>query len=515
VRLAELISGLPVVSAGVSGIPDLAGIEVGGVAHDSRAVAPGDLFAAWRGERHDGRAFAAAAVARGAVAVLADGPAPDGFSPDIPWLTAERPRALLGPLASRAYGHPDRELVLAGVTGTNGKSTVATLLAALLDAAGLPAGFLGTLGYRLGGQAFPGERTTPEASDLFRTLRRMRQAGAAAVAMEVSSHALDQGRVDGAAFDVAVFTNLSRDHLDFHHTMEGYFAAKRRLFDRLKPGGRAVVNVEDPWGARLAAELRALPPLPQLPEIITCGGGGAVHARTVTFGARETRATVATPRGDLAVVTPLLGRFNLANVLAAVAAGEALGLPHAAMAAALAAHQAVPGRLEPVDRGQPFPAFIDYAHTDAALIAALESVREIAGGAAAGAARGRVAVVFGCGGERDPGKRPVMGKVAGELADLPIATSDNPRREDPLAILRAVEEGLRQSGNTAYRVIPDRREAIRAAVAAATAGPAAGWAVLVAGKGHEETQVIGDAKLPFSDRDELARALDEREARHG
>lgn len=498
-RLAELIRGLPVTGAGIS---DLAGVEVTGVAHDSRAVEPGDLVAAWRGERHDGRTFAAAALARGAVAVLADGPPPADVPAGTPWLTAARPRALLGPLASRAYGHPDRELVLAGVTGTNGKSTVATLIAAVLEAAGRPAGFIGTLGYRLQGRAFPGERTTPEASDLFRTLRRMRAAGADAVAMEVSSHALEQGRVDGAAFDVAVFTNLSRDHLDFHGTMEAYFAAKRRLFDRLKPGGRAVVNVEDPWGARLAAEL---------PDALTYGAGGIVHARAAELGARWTRATVATPRGDLAIAAPLLGRFNLSNLLAAVAAAEVLGLPQDRVAAALAAQQPVPGRLEPVDRGQPFPAFVDYAHTDAALAAALGAVREIAAGG--GERRGRVAVVFGCGGERDPGKRPVMGRVAGELADLPIATSDNPRREDPLAILAAVEEGLRQSGNPAYRVVPDRREAIRAAVAEAAAAEAAAetesWAVLVAGKGHEEVQVVGDRKLPFSDREELARAIDE------
>ncbi len=248
-RLAELIQGLPVTIAGVSGVGDLAGVEVTGVAHDSRAVEPGDLFAAWRGARHDGASFAPAALARGAVAVLADGPPPADVPAGTLWLTAERPRDLLGPLASRAYGHPDRELVLAAVTGTNGKSTVATLLAAVFgaaDPAGHPAGFIGTLGYSLQGRAFPGERTTPEASDLFRTLRRMRDAGAAAVAMEVSSHALEQGRVAGAAFDVAVFTNLSRDHLDFHPTMEAYFAAKRRLFDHLKPGARAVVNIEDP-----------------------------------------------------------------------------------------------------------------------------------------------------------------------------------------------------------------------------------------------------------------------------
>jgi UDP-N-acetylmuramoyl-L-alanyl-D-glutamate--2,6-diaminopimelate ligase len=492
-RLSELVAGLPVERCS----RDLETVEVRGVAHDSRAVAPGDLFVAMVGERHDGRAYADAAVGRGAVAVLGPsgpGGVPEGFP--VPWLTAADPRALLGPLAARAYGHPDRELLLAGVTGTNGKSTVATLLAAVLaEATGKPAGFIGTLGYRLGGQPFPGERTTPEAADLFRTLREMRAQGGSGVmgvAMEVSSHALDLHRVDGALFDVAIFTNLTRDHLEFHGGMEGYFAAKKRLFEHLKPGGRAVVNLDDSYGRRLAAEI---------PGALTYGTGanaGDVAPLAVDLGVTGIRATLATPRGELTFHSPLLGRFNLENLLAAAAGAEALGLPHAAIVAAFAAQRPIAGRMELVDRGQPFPVFVDYAHTDAALTAALRSVRELA--------QTKVAVVFGCGGERDPGKRPVMGRVAGELADLPIATSDNPRREDPLAILRAVEEGLKASGNRDYRVVPDRREAIRAAVSAASPG----WAVLVAGKGHEETQDVGGSKIPFSDREEIARALLER-----
>jgi UDP-N-acetylmuramoyl-L-alanyl-D-glutamate--2,6-diaminopimelate ligase len=492
-RLSELIAGLPVEMApGVAG--ELETIEVRGVAHDSRAVVPGDLFVAMAGERYDGRAFAAAAVERGAVAVLGTGSVPEGLT--VPWLAAADPRALLGPLAARAYGHPDRELILAGVTGTNGKSTVATLMAAVLaEATGKPAGFIGTLGYRLGGQPFPGERTTPEAADLFRTLRQMRDQGGSGrmgVAMEVSSHALELHRVDGVGFDVAIFTNLTRDHLEFHGDMEGYFAAKKRLFEHLKPdaaGSRAVVNLGDPYGRRLAAEI---------PGALTYGEGGAVAPLSVELGTKGIRATLATPRGELSFHSPLLGRFNLENLLTAAAGAEALGLPHGAIAAAFAAQPPIAGRMEPVDRGQPFPVFVDYAHTDDALTAALRSVRELA--------RTKVAVVFGCGGERDPGKRPIMGRVAGELADLPIATSDNPRREDPLAILRAVEEGLKASGNRDYRVVPDRREAIRAAVSAA----APGWAVLVAGKGHEETQDSGGRKIPFSDREEIALALLER-----
>ncbi len=484
-RLSELVRGLPVSGSieGNIGIDP----EVTGVAHDSRAVEPGDVFVALVGQRFDGRAFAEAAVAKGAVAVI--GPASEA-RPDVPWLVTDDPRGVLGPLAARAYGHPDQDLVLAGVTGTNGKSTVATLITAIFEAAGQPAGFLGTLGYRFQDRTYAGGHTTPEASDLFRILRQMRDDGAQAVAMEVSSHALAMGRVGGATFDAAVFTNLTRDHLDYHRDMEDYFAAKRQLFGMLIPGRRPAVNLDDPYGRRLAAEM---------PDALTFGEGGDVSAREVELSTTGVRGILSTPRGDLPFTSPLLGRYNLSNLLAAAAAAETLELPHAAVAAAFAAQRPVPGRMEPVDRGQPFAVYIDYAHTDAALDAALRSVREMVDVE-------KVAVVFGCGGDRDPGKRPMMGKVAGELADLVIATSDNPRSEDPLAILAAVEEGLKASGNQSYRLMPDRRVAIREAISAA--GP--GWAVIVAGKGHENEQIVGDRKLPFSDIEETGKALEER-----
>ena len=485
-RLSELIAEIPSLRTDWPDRidrTDRTDPDITGVTHDSRTVEPGDLYVALVGQRFDGRDFARDALARGAVAVVVD-----------------ETRALLGPLAALVYGHPDRELILAGVTGTNGKSTVATLIAAILDAAGLPAGFVGTLGYRFGAQTFPGAHTTPEASDLYRTLRRMRDAGARGVAMEVSSHALDpaMGRVAGVQFDVGVFTNLTRDHLDYHPDMESYFAAKRRLFDQLKPGARAVVNVDDPWGRRLAAEL---------PGVLTFGTGGDVEAVESKLDAAGTHATVRTPRGTLRFSSPLLGTYNLANLLAAAAAAEALALPQDAVVRAFEAQRPIPGRMEPVDHGQPFAVFVDYAHTDAALDAALRSAREMAG---ADGHPGKVAVVFGCGGDRDRGKRPLMGRVAGELADLPIATSDNPRSEDPLAILAAVEEGLKASGNTNYRLVPDRREAIRQALHQAIDSAEPGWVVLVAGKGHEREQIIGDRKLPFSDFDEIEKALEER-----
>jgi UDP-N-acetylmuramoyl-L-alanyl-D-glutamate--2,6-diaminopimelate ligase len=465
--------------------------EVFGVRHDSRAVTAGDLFAAWRGAKHDGAAFAAEAIRRGAVAVVAEGERPAGVDAGVPWLTAPSPRALLADLAARLYGQSDRRLVTVGVTGTNGKSTTVELVAAMLDAAGTPCARLGTLGARFPGFAgAASERTTPEASDLYRLLAELHAAGAGAVAMEVSSHALAQGRVHGIAFDVAAFTNLSRDHFDFHRDFDDYFTAKAKLFAQLKPGGRAVVNVADEHGRRLGERLAGA---------LGYGRGGEVFAGDVRLDRHGLRGEIVTPRGRLVFDSPLLGRFNLDNLVAAVAIGEALDLPHEALATGIAKTLPLPGRMEPVDAGQGFEVVIDYAHTDAALEAAIRSLKELAGK--------RVVVVFGCGGDRDPGKRPRMGRVAGTLADLPIVTSDNPRGEDPLAIIAAVEEGLRASGNSAYRVVPDRREAIRRAVAV---GAAEGWAVLIAGKGHEREQIVGDQRLPFSDREEALRALAER-----
>lgn len=506
-KLSELVRGLAAVSGDLGSDP-----EVFGVRHDSRRAAAGDLFVAWRGARHAGAAFAGEAVGRGAVAVLADDERPADLSAAVPWLRAPAPRALLGELAARLHRHPDRTLELVGVTGTNGKSTVVELVAAMLDAAGRPAGRIGTLGYRFPGLVTQaGDRTSPEASDFFRLLAEMRALGARAAVSEVSSHALAQGRVAGARFDVGVFTNLTRDHLDFHRDIEEYFETKARLFANLKPGGRAVVSAADPFGRRLLARLPdALPFGSPDPATSATSGASATAARGVTAARVELdvhgiRGEIATPRGRLPFASPLLGRFNLDNLLAASAAAEALELPHAAVAAAIGATRPLSGRMEPVDAGQGFPALVDYAHTDAALEAAIRALKELSGR--------KVVVVFGCGGDRDPGKRALMGRVAGSLADLPIVTSDNPRSEDPLAIIAEVEKGLRASGNVGYRVVPDRREAIRRAVAVAAAAPSApsgGWAVLVAGKGHEREQIVGDRLLPFSDREELTRALVER-----
>ena len=468
--------------------------EVFGVRHDSRTVEPGELFVTWSGAKFDGRLFAGQAIERGAVAILADSPRPAETPREIPWLEAADPRALLGDLAAPLYGHPDRALTLVGVTGTNGKSTVVELCANILESAGLPCGRIGTLGYTFAGDDLaagrPAERTTPEASDLFRLLAAMRDRGARAAAMEVSSHALVQGRVRGARFDIGVFTNLTRDHLDFHGDFETYYAAKRRLFEALKPAGRGVANLDDAYGRRLAEELGLVH------TFGSSGSGAAVRPAGVNLDAEGMHGALATPRGQVRFRSALLGRYNLSNLLAAAAAAEALELPFDAIAAGIAKTRPLAGRMDAVRAGQPFLAVVDYAHTDAALGAAIRSLRELTGT--------KVVVVFGCGGDRDPGKRPMMGKIAGDLADLPIATSDNPRSEDPLAILSAIEEGLKASTNRNYRIVPDRREAIRRAVTVAMGG---GWSVLVAGKGHENEQIVGNQRLPFSDRNELERAI--------
>jgi UDP-N-acetylmuramoyl-L-alanyl-D-glutamate--2,6-diaminopimelate ligase len=479
-RMIELTRELPIEG------PDLPGIEVRGITHDSRRVEAGDLYVALVGERFDGREFVVQAVERGAVAVLGPGPAPGDIT--VPWLSASDPRSLLGPLARRLYGEPDRELLHVGVTGTNGKSTFVAVMAGILEQAGYPTGRIGTLGYAYRDLRYPAPRTTPEATDYFRLLREMRDRGAEAVVSEVTSHALAQGRVAAATFDLAVFTNLTRDHLDYHGDLESYFAAKRILFDLVEPQ-RAVVNIGDPWGARLKEEI---------PQAIGYGPGGEVEVASVSLGLEGTRGVIRTPRGDLDFATQLIGRYNVANTLAAVAGAEALELPHEVVRRGLAAIPVLRGRLERVEAPGPVPALVDFAHTDDALRAVLESVRELTDR--------RLIVVFGCGGDRDRSKRAPMGRIAGELADLAILTSDNPRSEDPAEIIRQVAEGLAESGNESYRVQPDRQAAIRLAVEEADEASI----VVVAGKGHESVQILGDVEVPFSDHEEVRAALEER-----
>ena len=462
--------------------------EASAITHRSQAVAPGRVFAALPGERRHGVEFAAEACARGAVAILSDRDPGAG----VPWLASTAPRRAAALAAWALAGHPERHLRLLAVTGTNGKSTVADLVGRIARAAGERVGVFGTLAYQLPGRSEPAARTTPEAPDLAPLLAELRDDGGTLAVIEVSSHALVLDRVAGLEFDVAVWTNLTRDHLDFHGTLEAYFAAKRRLGDQLRgtPPGRRVIGADDPTIARLLAEPR--------PGDLAFGLGErcAVTARAPRFTVAGTSFVLVTPAGEVPVELPLVGRHNLRNALAAAAAATALSLPLPAVAAALAAAAPVPGRLEPVPVGGDLAVFVDFAHTPDALEQVLTALREVSDR--------RLVVVFGCGGDRDPGKRAPMGEVVGRLADVPIVTSDNPRSENPAAIIAAVMAGVRASGNPRALTIPDRREAIAAALAVADERSV----LVIAGKGHETEQVLADRRVPFDDREvvrELAR----------
>jgi UDP-N-acetylmuramoyl-L-alanyl-D-glutamate--2,6-diaminopimelate ligase len=473
----ELLSALP----GADPVPLGADPEIRRIVHDSRRVEPGDLFVAIRGEKVDGLSHVPEAIARGAAAVVAESAAPGPLP--VPWVRAPEARRALGLLAARLAGNPAERLVLAGVTGTNGKTTTAVLLQSLLERRFGAAGFLGTIGYRVGRRELPANRTTPDAALLQELLAEMVREGVPAASMEVSSHALALDRVEGCRFDLTVFTNLTRDHLDFHRDMESYGAAKRRLFDLRKPGAPAIVNVADPFGRLLAGQVGG--------RVVTYGPSGEaadLRAESVACDLSGVSFDAVSAAGRFPVRSALLGRFNADNLLAAAAGGLALGMPAEEVAAALSAVESVPGRLERVEAGQPYAILVDYAHTPDALERLLCAVRELSDR--------KIILVFGCGGDRDRGKREPMGRIAGTLADISIATSDNPRSEDPEAILSEVERGLAASGATKFLRIADRRQAIRAAIDLANPGTV----VVIAGKGHETSQVVGDREEPFDDR---------------
>jgi len=493
--LSELAALLDVpVPAGGAGVPG--GGLVSGVTHDSRAVRPGDLYAALPGHRHHGARFADQAVAAGAVAVLTDA-AGRGLlaaaAAAVPVLVVPDPRAVLGRVAARVYGDPAADLLLLGVTGTNGKTTTAYLLEAGLRAAGHCTGLLGTVETRLAGQTLPSARTTPEAADLQALLAVLRERGGTAAALEVSSHALALGRVGGLRVDVAAFTNLSQDHLDFHADLEDYFAAKARLFTP-EHTAHGVVNVDDPYGRRLVAQA----PVP----LTTCSPGGARPAdwvvRDLRRGPDGVAFTASGPPGEIPVDLRLVGSFNVANALLALASLVAAGVAPDAAADGLAGLPGVPGRMERVDAGQPFLALVDYAHTPEAVRTLLTTLRETT--------TGRLLVVLGCGGDRDQSKRPAMGAAAAALADVAVLTSDNPRSEDPAAILAAMRAGAGEvpaADRAEIQVEPDRGRAIARAVA--LAGP--GDTLVVAGRGHEPEQEVAGRLLPFDDREVLRETL--------
>ena len=496
--LADLVARLGSLVVASDGVDAVAlARPVKGVTHDSRRVANGAVFVALHGLVADGNAFVPQAAGRGAIAVVSEVEPRRDVS--VTWIRVTDARAALAVAAGAFFGQPSRDLTVVGITGTNGKTTTAYLLGEIFHQAGLECGVVGTIVYRVGGEERPAARTTPEASDLQQLLREMADAGCRACVMEVSSHALALRRVDGIRFRAGVFTNLTRDHLDFHGDMDAYFAAKRRLFDLLPADGVAVVNLDDPRGRSLVeGNRRAI--------TYAIDRGADVTPGRLSFSLRGLEFDATTPRGPIRVRSRLVGRPNVYNILAAAATAIALDLPVPAIERALAALQGVPGRFEIVSgEADAITVIVDYAHTDDALKNLLETARPLA--------PRRLITVFGCGGDRDRSKRPLMGAVVARLSDLVIVTSDNPRSEEPERIIEdimrgiqpAAERGRAGGGARTHLKIPDRRQAIERAIE----GAAPGDTVLIAGKGHERTQIIGERVLPFDDaavaREALAR----------
>lgn len=489
--LGELLEPLGLRLSGVE-----ASTVVGSVGPDSRRVREGGLFVAVRGLATDGHLYVSQAAGRGAVAALVEEVTGTAGLLEI---VARDTRTALGLVAHEFYGRPSEKLATHAITGTNGKTTTSYLLDSILRESGLKTGVVGTLGYRVGDHVVEGGMTSPESLDLARLLASMVDEGVGAVTMEVSSHALTLRRNAGAMFDTATFTNLSRDHLDFHGTIAEYAAAKKLLFGQLagaagKPGATAVVNTDDEFGRELASYVRSTGNL----RLVTYGRSDAdVTVVEVTSGPAGSTAAFATPAGGLTVDLRLISEFNVMNALAAAAVAVSQGVPAEAIAAGLSKVKSVDGRLETVDAGQDFAIVVDYAHTPDALAKTIAAVRKLV--------PGRLITVFGCGGDRDRGKRPMMGEIAAKGSDVVVVTSDNPRGEDPAAIINEIVDGVISAGSSAeFAVIEDRREAIAHAIETATAGDL----VLIAGKGHEDYQIVGETKLHFDDREEARAAVD-------
>ncbi|HEY6291371.1 MAG TPA: UDP-N-acetylmuramoyl-L-alanyl-D-glutamate--2,6-diaminopimelate ligase [Terriglobia bacterium] len=494
-KLLDLMQGLPGLELGAD-----PGLEIRSLAYDSRRVEQDCLFFAIQGEKDDGHRFIPQALERGAVAIVSErassaaaaslGESFELRSLPSRWVQVPNIRRALSEAARAFYGHPERALRLVGITGTNGKTTTAYLLESIFQAAGLRSGLFGTIEYHVSGTSVPAPNTTPESLDLASNLAELVKDRASAAVMEVSSHALAQERVWGFPFAVAVFTNLTRDHLDYHGTLEAYFDAKRRLFEGLgtPPPGVAVINADDPRSARLLE-------LPY-PRLITYGTSSeaAVRVRRFSQDASGLKASLTTPEGPLDIKSSLIGRPNLMNILAATAAAQGLGIAAEKIREGLQELRLVPGRFERIESGQPFLVLVDYAHTDDALRNVLTTARELTDN--------RLIVVFGCGGDRDRSKRPLMGEVAGSLADLVVLTSDNPRGEDPLTIMNDALVGVQRTGK-GYTLEVDRAAAIGWALEQARAGDV----VVIAGKGHETYQIFKERTVAFDDRKVARQAL--------
>jgi UDP-N-acetylmuramoyl-L-alanyl-D-glutamate--2,6-diaminopimelate ligase len=487
-------------SCATLGVPGATDVVIRQIVTDSRKVNAGDLFVALPGTKQNGRQFIGEAVRRGAAAVVYEGELSEGR--DLQGKRPSRPVALvqvkdaheaLFHLASYFFGNPAKDLRLTGVTGTNGKTTTTFLIQSILNADLRKTGLIGTIGYDCGNGTFlsPDGGTTPGIMNLQTLFSQMKQQGTTDVAMEVSSHALDQRRTLGLTFNTAVFTNLTQDHLDYHQTMEHYFEAKKKLFSQVS--GASVINVDDPWGMALKNEVTG--------SVLGYGihRHESIYPRSITSNLSGIEMVVATPIGDIVIASPLTGQYNVYNLLAAIGVGVASGLSREAIAAGAASMKSVPGRFERIDLGQDFLVVVDYAHTEDALARLLASVASLS--------LGHVITVVGCGGDRDRGKRPKMAKVASLYSRLSILTSDNPRSEPPEAIIKEMEAGLlSQNPRPLYEVIPDRKEAIARAIGVAERGDA----VVIAGKGHEPYQIIGDRILHFDDREAAREALSEK-----
>ncbi len=481
----QLLDGVEVFcrSGNSSGGPSVTAIE-----YDSRRVKPGTVFVAMKGESSDGNRFIDQAIAAGAVAIVTDSAAETPRS-EVAWAQVPHGRRALARLSANFYQRPAERIANTGITGTNGKSTTAFILESILKAAGRKTALVGTIEYHVAGKILPAPHTTPESLELNQLLAEGLADGVTESVMEVSSHALEQQRVFGIPFDVAVFTNLTRDHLDYHHTMDEYFRAKQVLFEGCgtEPPRAAILNSDDQYGREL------LKFAGKKSELVFSYGltAGDFHAELLQISPSGTRFQMASPAGNLAVWTPLIGQINVYNVLAAAAAAYARNCSPEAITKGIANLARVPGRFERVDCGQPFTVVVDYAHTDDAL----RNLTALAHDFVAQAGfRGKVITLFGCGGDRDRAKRPLMGEAAGKGSDFVVLTSDNPRSEDPLAIINDALVGLQKSG-TKYVIEPDRRKAIALAVAQATPGDI----VLLAGKGHEKTQTSNGKSIPFDD----------------
>lgn len=480
-RLAESVEVL-----GITGPDD---VEIAGIAHDSRQVQPGWLFVAVPGHATDGAEFIADALSNGAVAVVSESQVEIGTSAT--HIQVPQARRALAELANAFHGDLSQSMKVVGITGTNGKTTTAYMIRDLLRDGGFLPGLLGTVAYEIGAQSIPAARTTPEATEIHAMFHKMKDAGCDSAVMEVSSHAIALQRVHGIDYAIRVFTNLTQDHLDYHQDMETYFDVKSELFraGRKEDGHSAVINIDDPWGRKLAADHRVET------HVVTYGFDeqAMVRATNAKVDARGTRFRASTPWGRVKIHLQLLGRFNIHNALAALTAGGLAGIPLKTMALSLANMQRVPGRLEPVANRKRRKVFVDYAHTDDALRNVLETLREIC--------KGRLVVVFGCGGDRDRGKRSLMGRVAAELADFSIITSDNPRTENPGAIVADIMEGF--AGQETFDVVLDRREAIEAGIRSMGRRDI----LLVAGKGHETYQEAMGTIVPFDDRETVREIL--------